>query len=778
MNIKTSMWLGTGLLFGAIVVTLSVVLHTASSQERDGVTINLAGRQRMLSQKMTKEMLLYDLRPEADRLEALQGSVWAFGTTLKALLEGGEAPSTLDRKDPRNVMVAHPDDRIELQLQRVDQIWQPLQAMFARLEAEPRLRGELREKLLAEGGGLLREMNQAVALMTEVAESKVSALLRTAWMGGVVGALMVAWMVWLTRRMQGQIGSLQQGLEAMSNGDFRQTLPVGASPNELDDVASDINTVSMRMREVVCQVRLQSQTMAACMEELEQARGGLSGDAGESRRLASGVIGELTEVTGQVSGILTALERVVAKVDEVVAVSGGLSDSVAEVAVRVEAATGNVNAMATAAEEISGTTASVQASLEEVTTSVGQITDSVEGLEKAVSGIRGRCERAVEQSRLASGQAHQVSSTMEELTGMTREIGKVVEVINAIADQTNMLALNAAIEAAGAGDAGKGFAVVANEVKDLARKTAEATQMISSQIGEIVAKTREVSQAAEESAQRMEEVDEANQLIAERVVGQSRSIDRIRGAMERVEAAVGDVGRNMVELNQATREVAASLSRSAGDASKASGEVGFLVGRAVERAGEMVEHTRQMREISLESEAAVREVDESAQAAGERIRSMLEGLSFIDGAIRQTGLLIQTGVEPGQKLVDAVAHLRAGEEPFDLRHIKRAHLAWLRKLEDVIRGRSALTPEQVSSARECDLGRWYYGEGMSRFGGLGVFKEVEEAHLAVHEAAREVVGLMQGGRKAEAEAGMVRFNAIKDRLFVLLDRLYLESMEG
>src|SRR5215469_9831249 len=78
--------------------------------------------------------------------------------------------------------------------------------------------------------------------------------------------------------------------------------------------------------------------------------------------------------------------------------------------------------------------------------------------------------------------AKNTNDIIQRLETASRQIGKIVDMISDIADQTNMLALNAAIEAAGAGEAGKGFMIVANEVKELAKQTAAATDEIAEQI--------------------------------------------------------------------------------------------------------------------------------------------------------------------------------------------------------------------------------------------------------------------------------------------------------
>ena len=118
----------------------------------------------------------------------------------------------------------------------------------------------------------------------------------------------------------------------------------------------------------------------------------------------------------------------------------------------------------------------------------------------------------------------------------------MVKVITSIAEQTNLLALNATIEAARAGEAGKGFAVVANEVKELAKETAKATEDISRKIDAIQGDTAEAVKAIKE---------------IRGIIGQVNDIaTTIASAVEEQTATTNEIGRNVAEAAQGDGDIA------------------------------------------------------------------------------------------------------------------------------------------------------------------------------------------------------------------------------
>ena len=122
---------------------------------------------------------------------------------------------------------------------------------------------------------------------------------------------------------------------------------------------------------------------------------------------------------------------------------------------------------------------------------------------------------------------------MNKLGESSQEIGNVIKVITSIAQQTNLLALNATIEAARAGEAGKGFAVVANEVKELAKQTAKATEDIGRKIEAIQVDTKGAVAAIEEIGTIINQINDISNSIATAVEEQTVTTNEIGRSVEK-----------------------------------------------------------------------------------------------------------------------------------------------------------------------------------------------------------------------------------------------------
>ncbi|WP_289078729.1 methyl-accepting chemotaxis protein [uncultured Thalassospira sp.] len=186
------------------------------------------------------------------------------------------------------------------------------------------------------------------------------------------------------------------------------------------------------------------------------------------------------------------------------------------------------------AGELSQLVERITATTEVASGNVATVASATEELQASSHGIADRIHKTNDIAGQAVIRAQETSQTMNSLSETASEIGKVVDIVKRISDQTKMLALNATIEAARAGDAGKGFAVVANEVKNLATQTEKAILDINSQITAIQGATSEAVTAIEGIGGAIDEVSQLSADISASVEQQTAAIAEISTSAQEV----------------------------------------------------------------------------------------------------------------------------------------------------------------------------------------------------------------------------------------------------
>ncbi|MCF8108051.1 MAG: methyl-accepting chemotaxis protein [Desulfohalobiaceae bacterium] len=217
----------------------------------------------------------------------------------------------------------------------------------------------------------------------------------------------------------------------------------------------------------------------------------------------------------------------------------------------------------------------VAASAEQASANVSTVAAAAEQMTSTINEIVRNTEKASDITQKAVADAHTASATVDNLGKAAKAIGKVTETITEISEQTNLLALNATIEAARAGAAGKGFAVVANEIKALARQTAQATAEIKDTIEGIQHSSSGTVQQIQQISTVIEDVNEIVSIIvsaveqqsittrdiAENVSQAAQGIQEITASIGENSSIAGNIAAEIAEVNQAAEEVFASSSQ-------------------------------------------------------------------------------------------------------------------------------------------------------------------------------------------------------------------------
>ena len=254
-----------------------------------------------------------------------------------------------------------------------------------------------------------------------------------------------------------------------------------------------------------------------------------------------------------------------------------------QMAANSEQSAGKSTTVATAAEEMSTNMNSVATAAEQTTQNVGIVASAAEEMSSTINEIAQNTEKGRNISSKAVTQTTSASQKMEQLGQAARQVGKVTETIAEISEQTNLLALNATIEAARAGEAGKGFAVVANEIKELAKQTAEATQQIRQQIDGIQNSTLSTVDEIKEVTGVINEVNDVVSSIASAIEEQSIATREIAGNVAQASQGIQEVTKTVAE----TSTVSSSISKDISEVSDAAQEISNASSQVQMSAGDL-----------------------------------------------------------------------------------------------------------------------------------------------------------------------------------------------
>ena len=408
----------------------------------------------------------------------------------------------------------------------------------------------------------------------------------------------------------------------------------------------------------------------------------------------------------------------------------------------------------------------------------GAYNNLIDQMGKVISGV------VLASSRVASG-TEQVSATLVETERGVRQqqsdIDQVATAMNEMLATVHEVAQNTTQTAHSAEEANH----EANNGKEVTMRAIASINALAGQLGEAASVMNQLDADSQEVGQVLAVIkgiaEQTNLLALNAAIEAARAgeqgrgfavvADEVRTLAQRTQQSTEEI-RNIIErLQEQSRTAVSVMEASMAKAQESvgqTGEVDTALHKIVQSVTTISDMSRQIATAAEQQTQVAEEIDRNitniASVADRTTHVTEESVQATNDIHKETG-----------HLRELVGRLQTAAKGVDLEVAKSAHLAWKAKLRDFLDGKGELTMAQAVSHHDCALGKWYYGEGLEKYGDMHEMREVEQPHAEMHALIKTIIQLRESGDYEQAEREFEKVHPLSKRIVGLLETIEVKT---